>query len=79
MAKQKRLALRDEGEVTLTVDFTQRPRPPTLYRIVLPATESSQETTYNVRLEPSDDPDMMNMYLENGDFVGTISKPKPAT
>lgn len=79
MAKRRRRGLNDEVEVELTLNFTPDPMPPEKFRIVFPAHDGGEETIFNVTLEPNDDPDLMNVHLENGAFVGTISKPEPST
>lgn len=70
--------LRDEGEVTIDVNFLPDPPQPQ-YRIIVPAIEKREEVVFNVSLVPTDDPDVMNIYLENGAFVGTLLKPEPTT
>lgn len=56
----------------MKIDFSQG-------RIVFPATDDREETVFDVVFEPSDDPNILNIYLENGAFVGTLTKPEPST
>lgn len=75
MSKKRRTGLRDEGEVVLSLNFTPDPPPPK-YRIVIPATADEPEKTYNVILEPNENPELVNVFLENGAFVGTMTLPE---
>lgn len=79
MARRRKRGFQDEGEVELTVNFSPDPKPPEKFRIVFPADEGGEETVFNVRLGPNDDPDLVNIYLENGAFVGAMTKPEPST
>ena len=79
MSRRRKRGLQDEGEVKLTLNFNPDPKSPEKFRIVFPADDGGEESVFNVRLEPNDDPDLVNIYLENGSFVGTMTKPEPST
>ncbi len=72
----KRDRLKDEGEVEISITFTPDTRRGEPGRIIFPADDGTEQI-FNVILYQTDNPDVLEVFSENGHRIGTVEKAGP--